>query len=127
MIDIDGSLFSGSGTIVRQAVAYAALTGRDVRIRNARARRPRPGLRPQHLRVIQAIRDLVGGSLNGAQIGSQSLAFEPGNQHTTEHAQTAAWLARVFLSAETHAEGQVLTVRGSGVRPPRAGRGGPVL
>ena len=80
MIDIDGSLLSGSGTIVRQAVAYAALTGRDVRIRNARARRPRPGLRPQHLRAIQAIRDLVGGSLNGAQTGSQSLVFEPGNQ-----------------------------------------------
>jgi hypothetical protein len=27
MIDIDGSLYSGSGAIVRQAFAYAALTG----------------------------------------------------------------------------------------------------
>ncbi len=78
MIEIDGSLHSGSGTIVRQAVAYAALTGRSVRIRNARARRRRPGLRPQHLRAVQAIRDLVGGTLEGATVGSQSFTFRPG-------------------------------------------------
>jgi RNA 3'-terminal phosphate cyclase (ATP) len=83
MIDIDGSLHSGSGTIVRQAAAYAALTGQPVRIRNARARRQRPGLRPQHLRAIQAIRDLVGGSLNGAEVGSRSFVFRPGNAEPT--------------------------------------------
>jgi RNA 3'-terminal phosphate cyclase (ATP) len=79
MIDIDGSLYSGSGTIVRQAVTYAALTGRPVRVRSARARRWRPGLRPQHVRAVQAIRDLVGGSVNGAEVGSRSLEFWPGN------------------------------------------------
>ena len=68
MIDIDGSLHSGSGTIVRQAAAYAALTGQPVRVRNARAQRQRPGLRPQHLRAIQAVHDLVGGSLDGAEV-----------------------------------------------------------
>ena len=46
MIDIDGSLHSGSGTIVRHAAAYAALTGQPVRVRNARAQRQRPGLSP---------------------------------------------------------------------------------
>ena len=54
MIDIDGSAYSGSGTIVRHAAAYAALAGQPVRVRNARARRQPPGLRPQHLRAIQA-------------------------------------------------------------------------
>ena len=78
MIDIDGSLHSGSGTIVRQAVAYAALTGQPVRVRNARARRRQPGLRAQHMRAVQAIRDLVGGSLDGAEAGSRSLVFRPG-------------------------------------------------
>ena len=72
MIDIDGSAHCGSGTIVRHAAAYAALTGQPVRVRNARARRQRPGLRPQQLRAIQAIRDLVGGSLDGAAVGSRS-------------------------------------------------------
>lgn len=80
MLEVDGSLHSGSGTIVRQAVAYAALTGQPVRIRNARARRRHPGLRPQHLRAVQAVRDLVGGSLQGAEIGSRSLEFWPGDR-----------------------------------------------
>jgi len=88
MIDIDGSLHSGSGTIVRQAAAYAALTGEPVRVRNARTRRQRPGLRPQHLRAIQAIRDLVGGSLDGAEVGSRSFVFRPGH---AEPAGRFAW------------------------------------
>jgi len=79
MIDIDGSLHSGSGTIVRHAAAYAALTGRPVRVRNARARRQRPGLRAQHVQAIQAVRDLVGGTLDGAEVGSRSFVFRPGN------------------------------------------------
>jgi RNA 3'-terminal phosphate cyclase (ATP) len=78
MIEIDGSVRSGSGVIVRQAVAYAALTGQPVRVRNARARREHPGLRPQHVRAIQAIADLVGGALEGAEVGSGSFAFWPG-------------------------------------------------
>jgi RNA 3'-terminal phosphate cyclase (ATP) len=78
MIDIDGSLRSGSGVIVRQAVAYAALTGQPVRVRNARARRRHPGLRAQHVRAIQAIADLVGGTVEGAEVGSGSFAFRPG-------------------------------------------------
>ena len=47
MIDIDGSAHSGTGTVVRHVAAYAALTGPPVRVRNARARRQRPGLRPR--------------------------------------------------------------------------------
>lgn len=52
MIEIDGSQYSGSGTIVRQAVAFSALTGQAVHIVNARLRRPKSGLRPQHIQVI---------------------------------------------------------------------------
>ena len=77
-VQIDGSCYAGSGSIVRQAVAYSALTGRPVEVRNARARRPHPGLRHQHLRAVEAIRDLVGGTLDGAAVGSQSFAFQPG-------------------------------------------------
>ncbi len=83
MIDIDGSLHSGSGTIVRHVAAYAALAGQPNRVRNARARRRGPGLRPQHLRAIQAMRDLVGGSLDGAGVGSRSFEFRPGNAEPT--------------------------------------------
>jgi RNA 3'-terminal phosphate cyclase (ATP) len=88
MLEIDGSFLSGSGTIVRQSIAYAALTGQPIQIRNARARRRHPGLRPQHLRAAEAVRDLVGGSLAGAETGSQSLGFWPGN---CEPAGRYAW------------------------------------
>jgi hypothetical protein len=81
VIEIDGSLYSGSGTIVRQAVAYAALTGQPVRVRNARALRRQPGLRPSHLRAIQAIRELVAGTLEGAEVSSQTFSFQPGGAY----------------------------------------------
>lgn len=78
MLEIDGSRFSGSGTIVRQAVALAALTGRDVHIVNARQRRRSPGLRRQHVRAVESIRELVGGAAEGCGEGSRDLVFRPG-------------------------------------------------
>ncbi|HZC99524.1 MAG TPA: RNA 3'-terminal phosphate cyclase [Actinomycetes bacterium] len=78
MIEIDGASHSGSGSVVRQAVAYAAVTGQPVRVVNVRARRPRPGLRHQHLRAIQAICQLVGGTLQGAAPGARAFTFQPG-------------------------------------------------
>ena len=44
MIELDGSKHSGSGTLVRFGVALAALTGQALRVVNARANRPKPGL-----------------------------------------------------------------------------------
>ena len=82
MIEIDGSRYSGSGTIVRQAVMFAALTGQPVHIINARARRPKPGLRPQHVRVVEAIGQLVNGKAEGLSPGSQEIIFRPGRLKT---------------------------------------------
>jgi RNA 3'-terminal phosphate cyclase (ATP) len=78
MITIDGSQYSGSGTIVRQAVAYSALTGEPIHIINARAKRDKPGLRRQHTRVIEAITELVNGTARGVSEGSQEFYFRPG-------------------------------------------------
>jgi RNA 3'-terminal phosphate cyclase (ATP) len=115
MIEIDGSLHSGSEIVVRQAVAYAALTGQPVRIRNAPARRPRPGLRLQPLRAIQAIAGLIGGVLDGAKIGSRLVEFQPGDaepagQHTWDigSAGSATVLALAVLP--------VMALRGWGTR-----------
>ena len=114
MIDIDGSLYSGSGAIVRQAAAYAALTGRPVRVRNARARRRHPGLRPQHVRAIQAMRDLVGGGVDGAEVGSRSFEFRPGD---AEPAGRYAWDIGTAGSATMLALSvlPVLAFRGRGI------------
>lgn len=78
MIELDGSQYSGSGTIVRQAVMFSALTGQAVRLVNARAKRPKPGLRTQHVQVVSAIGELVGAKIEGLRVGSMELSFEPG-------------------------------------------------
>lgn len=77
MLAIDGSQKSGSGTIVRCAVALAALLGEELSLTNIRARRDQPGLRPQHLQAVEAVAHLVGAELDGARVGSSRLRFRP--------------------------------------------------
>ncbi len=79
MLEIDGSHRSGSGSIVRLATAYAAMTGTAMRMVNARARRPKPGLRRQHVTAVEAVRDLVGGELEGVAVNSKEFVFRPGD------------------------------------------------
>ncbi len=78
MIELDGSQKSGSGTIVRDAVSLAALTGRELHLKNIRAKREKPGLRPQHLKGVEACRQLCRGELSGAEAGSKEIWFKPG-------------------------------------------------
>lgn len=87
MLTIDGSRYSGSGTIVRQAVAFSALTRKPIRIVNVRARRSKPGLRPQHVAVVESIRRLSGGEAKGVFEGSREVEFRPGEPASvSEHA-----------------------------------------
>ena len=78
MIEIDGSAGEGGGQIVRTSLALAALTGKDVRITNIRAKRPKPGLRPQHLAAVKTLAKICNAKLKGAFIGSKTLLFKPG-------------------------------------------------
>jgi RNA 3'-terminal phosphate cyclase (ATP) len=78
MIHLDGSCFSGSGTIVRFGLPLAALAGQALHLSHIRARRKPPGLRPQHLKAAQAVAHLCQGQLDGATVGSQELRFRPG-------------------------------------------------
>ncbi len=80
MINIDGAQKSGSGTIVRFAVALATLLGEELHLTNIRARREKPGLRPQHLKAIQALQQICQGSLDGGEIGSKEIRFRPGGE-----------------------------------------------
>lgn len=78
LISIDGSRHSGSGTLLRHAAALSCLTRQPLHIYNIRARRPRPGLRPQHLKALQACSEMVSGRLEGAEVGSREIRFHPG-------------------------------------------------
>lgn len=69
----------GGGQVLRSALTLSMITGRSIRITEIRSGRSRPGMRPQHLASAKAARDICGGLLNGAAIGSTSLDFEPGS------------------------------------------------
>lgn len=77
-IELDGGHGSGSGTLVRFAVAFAALLGRPLRMVRARARRAKPGLRPQHVAAVQAAAALCDGRVEGVTVGAQRFEFVPG-------------------------------------------------
>jgi len=79
VITIDGAQMSGSGTIVRHAVALAALLGRPVRIINARQRRREPGLRQQHVMSVHACAALCGATVDGVHVGSHAFDCAPGS------------------------------------------------
>lgn len=80
MVEIDGAQQSGSGAIVRYAVALAALLGQPLHLFNARARRDPPGLRPQHLAAVRACAELCGATTTGLDVGSREFSFVPGGR-----------------------------------------------
>jgi RNA 3'-terminal phosphate cyclase (ATP) len=78
MIEIDGSEKSGSGTIVRDAVPFSILMGEEIHLHNIRAKRDKPGLRPQHLKAMEAAAEISEGRLVGGKVGSREIQFKPG-------------------------------------------------
>ena len=77
--EVDGATLEGGGQLLRVAVALGVGLGRDVRVKNIRAARSKPGLRPQHvasLRVAAAVGGVsVAGGVGAVEItvrGSQA-------------------------------------------------------
>jgi RNA 3'-terminal phosphate cyclase (ATP) len=79
MIDIDGSFGEGGGQILRTSLALSLLTGKPFKLRKIRAnRKPKPGLRPQHLASVRAAAKIGSARVTGDAVGSNQLTFEPG-------------------------------------------------
>lgn len=77
MLDVDGNIKSGSGTILRLAVALASIQNEPLHIYNIRAKRSSPGLRPQHLEAVLTAAKLCNAEVEGATLGSKELWFRP--------------------------------------------------
>jgi len=77
---LDGSQQSGSGTVIRSAVALATLLGRPIRVFNARKRRRLPGLRPQHVTSVLACAAMCGATTEGIEVNSTEFTFAPGSR-----------------------------------------------
>ena len=86
MLTIDGSTGEGGGQILRTSLSLSMITGQPVRFEHIRAKRPKPGLMRQHLACVLAAQAVSGAQVSGAELGSQTLVFEPGALRPGEHA-----------------------------------------
>lgn len=77
MLEVDGSRKSGSGTILRTAVALASVLNQPLHIYNIRQKRSQPGLRPQHLEAVLTAAKICDADVKGAELGSQEVWFKP--------------------------------------------------
>jgi RNA 3'-terminal phosphate cyclase (ATP) len=75
---IDGSQGEGGGQIVRSSLSLSMVTGRAVVIENIRAGRKKSGLLRQHLTALRAAAEICDAQVEGDELRSSRLVFEPG-------------------------------------------------
>ena len=79
MLEIDGSYGEGGGQILRTAISLSTLTKKPIKVKNIRANRSNPGIKPQHYISIHSIKELCNAEVKGLEIGSPALTFKPGD------------------------------------------------
>ncbi|WP_255148955.1 RNA 3'-terminal phosphate cyclase [Halorarius halobius] len=77
MLDLDGS--DGGGQLVRSALTCSLATGEAFDLTGIRGERPDSGLSHQHLAAVEFAADLGEATVEGAELGSEHLRFEPGD------------------------------------------------
>ena len=96
---IDGSFGEGGGQVLRTSLTLSMITGRAIHITNIRAGREKPGLRPQHLKAVDAAVAVSKAEVEGAFLGSQEIFFRPGSIRSGRYnfkIGTAGWSSLVL-------------------------------
>lgn len=119
MIQIDGAVGEGGGQILRSALTLSLVSQQPFHIKNVRAQRPKPGLRPQHLQAVNAAAAISQARVAGARSGSQSLTFEPSDIRPGEYAfaiktagSTSLVLQTIFIPLSLAHENSQVTIEG---------------
>lgn len=81
MRELDGS--DAGGQFLRTALALSAVRGEAVRLENVRGARSNPGLRPQHLAVLETLTEICDADVSGAELGAETVEFDPGTDTVT--------------------------------------------
>jgi len=76
MIQISGQ--NGGGQILRSSLTLSMITGMPFRLTKIRGARRKPGLARQHLTCVKAATEISNGSVDGAEVGSTEIVFNPG-------------------------------------------------
>jgi RNA 3'-terminal phosphate cyclase (ATP) len=76
MIEIDGA--AGGGQLLRSALSLSLCTGTGFTMQRIRAKRSKPGLMRQHLTAVNAAARIGNAYVEGAELGTTTLRFEPG-------------------------------------------------
>jgi RNA 3'-terminal phosphate cyclase (ATP) len=79
---IDGSEGEGGGQVLRTSLTMSMLTSQPFEMIRIRAKRPNPGLQPQHLQALLAAQQICGATVEGAEKGSRRVRFMPGETHS---------------------------------------------
>ena len=98
---LDGSQGEGGGSILRVGAGLACVKNRSLKVINIRKNRNNPGLRPQHLTGIQALRTLTNGTLSDVRVGTLELDLHPGSDWRTALDLTIPTAGNVGLLMQT--------------------------
>jgi RNA 3'-terminal phosphate cyclase (ATP) len=99
MRTIDGG--DGGGQVLRSALSLAAVRGEPVRVEHVRGDRPNPGLKHQHLAGLQAIAAVCDATVDGDELGSETVVFDPGEPEPGEYTVDVGTAGAVTLVFET--------------------------
>lgn len=119
MIKIDGAIGEGGGQILRSSLALSVATGQSFTIKNIRASRKTPGLRPQHLSSVQLAAVISDAGVEGAELGSTQLSFSPRYARSSEYqckigtaGSTSLVLQTVYLPLSLCDQQSVISISG---------------
>lgn len=77
MIEIPGDYLEGGGQILRTAVSLSCILNQPVRVFNIRAKRPKPGLKHQHLHILKTLSRIFKAECKGVELASGEIEFSP--------------------------------------------------
>ena len=124
MIKIDGSYGEGGGQILRSSLGLSMVTGEPFKIERIRSGRKKPGLLRQHLTAVKAAAQISEAEIEGAELGSQTLTFIPGQVKGGEYhfsvgtAGSGILVLQALLPALITAKGKTrLTIEGGTHNP----------
>ena len=123
---IDGSQGEGGGQVLRTSLALSMVTGRPFRIDGIRAGRANSGLLRQHLTGVRAAAEICGATVQGAELGSKQLTFEPSEVRAGDYqfligtAGSTTLVLQTIVPALLTAKGSSMLVVEGGTHNPAA-------